>query len=167
MGVEHGLVLLGCTLVRSLRGRVLPHSDCTGDAPVDCPICKSLLPETALICTQCGQPQTVDPGFLTRPKIPIWRPILGIVALVVIIKIGINHPINQKKTDGAQSGTPVGTALSHPLNINGTCSQTYGTPGQADFAVTTWHPRADGQCYTADEPAPTERGPPAQRRIFR
>lgn len=161
------MVLLGRTLILSLRGRIPPNSDCTGDAPVDCPICKSLLPENALFCAQCGQPQTLAPGFFTRPKIPIWKLILGIVALVVIIKIVINLPTNQKKTDGGQSETPAGTAVLHPPNLNGTCSQTYGTPGQADFAVTTWHPRADGQCYTADEPAPIEWGPPAQRRIFR
>ena len=134
---------------------------------MDCPICKSQLPENALFCTQCGQPQTVDPRFFTRPKIPIWVVILHILALVLIIKIVINHPINQKKTDGAQSETPAGTAVSHPPSLNGKCYQTHGTLGQADFAVTTWHPRADRQCYAADEPDPTAFPPPPQPRIFK
>ena len=135
--------------------------------PVDCPICKSLLPENALFCTQCGQPQTVDPSFLSHPKIQVWVAILGVLSLMVIITIVFYHQINKEKTDGAQNDTPAGTAVSHAPSLDGKCYQTHGTPGQADFAVTTWRPRADGQCYTADEPDPAALPPPPQPRFFK
>jgi hypothetical protein len=133
---------------------------------VDCPICKSLLSENALFCTQCGQPQTVNPRFFTRPKIPIWVAILRILALMLIIKIVINHPINQKKADKVQNTTPAATGVSRNPRLDGKCYQAHGTPGQAGFAVTTWHPRADGLCYTADAPDHAA-FPPPQPRIFK
>jgi hypothetical protein len=133
---------------------------------VECPFCKSQLPDNAVFCAQCGQPQTTAAKALVRSKARPWAIVFAFLSLALAAYVVV-HLVNDATREDATKIKPRATSVatmtaSHPPGPNGMCNQVHGTPGQVGFGLNSWRPRADGQCYAEDEPAMPPPPPPPQ-----
>jgi hypothetical protein len=72
---------------------------------VDCPKCKGQLPDNALFCAQCGQPQTSAAKSLIRSKTPDWAIVLAFLSLALFTYF-VFHLVNDSKKEDAVAIKP-------------------------------------------------------------
>jgi hypothetical protein len=72
---------------------------------VNCPKCKSEIPDTTKFCPECGEPQTVVAESLVRTKTPSWAIVLAFLCFGLVAYIAV-HLVNDSKKDDAAAIKP-------------------------------------------------------------